>query len=39
VMLEEAIRANGKGNDIHKRVGKQFELMRAVLFPGARDVD
>jgi hypothetical protein len=39
VMLEESVRANSKGNDIHKRVAKQFELMRAVLFPGTRDVD
>jgi hypothetical protein len=39
VMLEDSIRANRKGNDIHKRVAKQFELMRALLFPGAPDVD
>jgi hypothetical protein len=37
LMLEEAIRTNHKGNDIHKRVAKQFELMRALLFPGAPD--
>jgi uncharacterized protein len=37
LMIEEAIRTNHKGNDIHKRVAKQFELMRALLFPGTPD--
>ena len=36
--LEDSIRANRKGNDIHKRVAKQFELVRALLFPGAPDI-
>jgi hypothetical protein len=39
LMLEDSIRTNRKGNDIHKRVAKQFELVRALLFPGAPDVD
>jgi hypothetical protein len=38
VMLEDSIRANSKGNDIHKRVAKQFELVRALLFPEAADI-
>jgi len=38
VMLEDSIRANRKGNDIHKRVAKQFELVRALLFPEAPDI-
>ena len=39
LMIEDSIRANQKGNDIHKRVAKQFELVRAFLFPSAPDVD
>jgi hypothetical protein len=38
LMIEEAIRTNHKGNDIHKRIAKQFELMRALLFPGATEI-
>jgi hypothetical protein len=37
-MLEDSIRANRKGNDIHKRVAQQFELVRALLFPGAPEI-
>jgi hypothetical protein len=38
VMLEDSIRANRKGNDIHKRVAKQFEMVRKLLFPEAPDI-
>ena len=38
-MLEDAIRTNRKGNDIHKRVAQQLELVRALLFPGAPAID
>jgi len=38
VMLEDSIRANRKGNDVRKRVAKQFELARKLLFPGAPDI-
>ena len=37
-MLEESIRANRKGNDIHKRIAKQYELVRALLFPEAPEI-
>jgi hypothetical protein len=34
--LEEAIRTNRKGNPMHQRVAKQFELLRQGLFPGGK---
>jgi hypothetical protein len=37
-MLEDSIRANRKGNDIHKRVAKQFEMVRKLLLPEATDI-
>jgi hypothetical protein len=38
LMIEEAIRTNQKGNDIHKRIATKFELMRALLFPGIHEM-
>jgi hypothetical protein len=38
LLMEDAIRMNRKGNSMHQKVARQFELLRGGLWPMGQDV-